>query len=151
MRGSETTHMWKIQRQKCIRLPLALCVTYSNIFVLMLFSWIILPCPSPTVSRSLFFKSVSPLLPCTQNHRFYLSRFRIHLLTLWCLSFSFWLASLCMMGSRCITQGTRNWCSVTTWKGGVGREGEGGVQEVGDKCMPMADLHWYAAEAFAIL
>ena len=81
MRGSETTYTWNIQRQKCIKLPLALCLTYSNIFVLMLFSRIILPSPCPTVSQHLFFMPLSPLLPCTQDRRYYLSRFHIHVLT----------------------------------------------------------------------
>ena len=37
----------------------------SNVHVLMLFSQIIPPSPSPAESRSLFLTSVSPLLPCT--------------------------------------------------------------------------------------
>ena len=37
---------------------------YVNVYVSMLFSQIIPPFPSPTESKSLFFMSVSPLLPC---------------------------------------------------------------------------------------
>ena len=39
--------------------------TYGTEYVLMLFSQIIPPTPSPTESKSLFFMPVSPLLPCT--------------------------------------------------------------------------------------
>ena len=38
--------------------------TYGNIYILMLFSELFPPFPSPTMSISLFSKSVSPLLPC---------------------------------------------------------------------------------------
>ena len=41
----------------------------------MLFSQTILPSPSPTESKSLFFTSVSLLLPRIQGHRYYLSKF----------------------------------------------------------------------------
>ena len=43
----------------CIKLGLVICFTYGNIHVLMLFSQIIPPLPSPTESKSLFFTSVS--------------------------------------------------------------------------------------------
>ena len=48
----------------CTELPLTVYFTYGNLYVSMLFSQNIPPSPSPTVSRSLFFMSVSPLLPC---------------------------------------------------------------------------------------
>ena len=47
-----------------IKLPLAIYFAYGNMYVSMLLSQIIPPSPSPTVSKSLFFMSVSPLLPC---------------------------------------------------------------------------------------
>ena len=47
----------------CIRPGLAICFTYGNIHVSVLFSQFILPSPSPTESKSLFFISVSLLLP----------------------------------------------------------------------------------------
>ena len=47
----------------CIEPGLAICFTYVNIHVLILFSQIIPPSPSPTESNSLFFTSVSLLLP----------------------------------------------------------------------------------------
>ena len=53
----------------CRELALVIYFTYGNAHVSMLFSQIILPSPSPTESRSLFFTSVSPLLPCTQNRQ----------------------------------------------------------------------------------
>ena len=46
----------------CIELTLAICSTYGDVYVLMLFSQIIPPSPSPTESKSLFCMSVSPLL-----------------------------------------------------------------------------------------
>ena len=48
-----------------IKLALFICFTYDNVYVSMLFSQIIPLSPSPTESKSLFFMSVSPLLPCT--------------------------------------------------------------------------------------
>ena len=48
----------------CIELSLVTQSTYGNVQVSMLFSQIIPPSPSPTESRSLFFMSVSPWLPC---------------------------------------------------------------------------------------
>ena len=44
----------------CIKLALAMYFTYGNVHVLILFSQIIPPSPSPTESKSLFFTSVSP-------------------------------------------------------------------------------------------
>ena len=46
----------------CIEPGLAICFTYDNIHVSMLFSQIIPPLPSPTESKSLFFISVFLLL-----------------------------------------------------------------------------------------
>ena len=48
----------------CIELALVICYTYGNIHVSMLFSHIIPPSLSPTEFSSLFFTSVSLLLPC---------------------------------------------------------------------------------------
>ena len=45
-----------------IKLGLVICFIYGNVFVSLLFSQIILPSP-PTESRSIFFRSLSPLLP----------------------------------------------------------------------------------------
>ena len=47
----------------CIELALSICFTYGTVHVSMLFSQLIPPTP-PTESQSLFFTSVSPLLPC---------------------------------------------------------------------------------------
>ena len=47
-----------------IKLPLAIYFIYGNMCVSMLYFQIILPSPSHTVSTSLFFMSLSPLLPC---------------------------------------------------------------------------------------
>ena len=45
-------------------LALVICFTYGNARVSMLFSQITPPSTSPIESKSLFFTSVSPLLPC---------------------------------------------------------------------------------------
>ena len=69
--------------------------TYGSIYVSMLFSQIVLPSPPPTVSPSLFFMSVSPLLPCTYHWWYSLSRFCIYALVQnICLSTSDLLHSL---------------------------------------------------------
>ena len=46
------------------KLPLSVYFTDGNVYISMLFSQIIPPSPSFTVSQSLFFMSVFPLLPC---------------------------------------------------------------------------------------
>ena len=48
----------------CIQPGLAICITPDNIHILMLFSQIIPPSPSPTESKSLFYTSVSLFLSC---------------------------------------------------------------------------------------
>ena len=48
----------------CIPPGLAICFTLDNIHVLMLFSQIIPPLPSPLESKSLFYTSVSLFLSC---------------------------------------------------------------------------------------
>ena len=48
-----------------IKLALVIYFTYPKVYVSMLFLQIIPPSPSPTESISLFFMSVSSLLPCT--------------------------------------------------------------------------------------
>ena len=60
--------------------PLTACFTYGNIYVSVLFSQIILPSPSPTEFKSLFFMSVSHILPCVQDHQYHLSRFHVYVL-----------------------------------------------------------------------
>ena len=54
---------------------LAIYFTYDNIHLSMLFSQIIPPSPSPTRSKSLFFTSVSLLLPHIKDHCYHLSKF----------------------------------------------------------------------------
>ena len=47
-----------------IKLALVVYFTYGDEYVSVLFSQTIPPSPPPTESKSLFFTSVSPLLPC---------------------------------------------------------------------------------------
>ena len=65
----------------------------------MLFSQIFPPSPSPTVSKSPSFMSVSPLLPCTQDHQYYLYRFHLYALI---YNMSFALTFFCIVRSRFI-------------------------------------------------
>ena len=48
-----------------IKFPLAIYFIYGDIYVSTLFSQITPPSPSPTMSKSLFFMSLSALLSCT--------------------------------------------------------------------------------------
>ena len=64
----------------CIKPGLVICFTYDNIHVSMLFSQIILPSPSPTESKRLFYTSVSLLLSRTQGYCYHLSKFYIYAL-----------------------------------------------------------------------
>ena len=65
------------------------------------FSHIILPSPSPTESKRLFNTSVSLLLSRMQGYRYHLSKFHLCISILY-WSFSFWLTSLCIIGSSFI-------------------------------------------------
>ena len=56
------------------------CFTDGNTHVSTLCSQIFPPLPSPTESKSLFFTSVSLLLPCIKDHRYCLSKFHIYVL-----------------------------------------------------------------------
>ena len=60
------------------------------------------PPPSPTESKRLFYTSVSLLLSCIQGYGYHLSKFHIYRVSIlyWC--FSFWLTSLCIIGSSFI-------------------------------------------------
>ena len=50
-------------------------------------------------SKRLFFTSVSLLLSHTEGHCYHLSKFHIYVLLYWYWCFSFWLTSLCIIGS----------------------------------------------------
>ena len=64
----------------CIEPGLAIHFTYDNLHVSMPFSQIILPSPSTTESKRLFYTSVSLLLSRIQGHHYHLSKFHIYAL-----------------------------------------------------------------------
>ena len=83
----------------CIEPGLAIYFTDDNIHISMQFSQIIPPSPSPTESKRLVYTSVSLLLSGIQSYCYHLSKFHVSILY-WC--FSFWLTSLCIIGSSFI-------------------------------------------------
>ena len=64
----------------CIQPWLAICYTCDNSHVSMPFSHIILPSPSPTESKRLFYTSVSLLLSRIQGYHYHLSKLHIYAL-----------------------------------------------------------------------
>ena len=77
-------------------------VSYVIVYVSMPFSQIIPPSPSPIESKRLFYTSVSLLLSRTQGYHYHLSIFHIYALVYCIEVFSFWLISLCIIGSSFI-------------------------------------------------
>ena len=88
----------------CIEHRLAIRFLHDSIHVSMPFSQIIPPSSSPTESKSPFYTSVSLLLSHIQGYHYHLSKFHIPYICVsilyWC--FSFWLTSLCIIGSSFI-------------------------------------------------
>ena len=86
----------------CIEPGLATRFIHDIMHVSMPFSQIFPPSPSPTESIRLFYTSVTLLLSRTQGYCYHLSKFHICVYSIlyWC--FSFWLTSLCIIGSSFI-------------------------------------------------
>ena len=85
----------------CIEPGLATRFIYDILHVSMPFSQILPPSPFPTESIRLFYTSVSLLLSCIQGYCYHLSKFHIYVLV-YCIGVSFWLTSLCIIGSSFI-------------------------------------------------
>ena len=83
----------------CIEPGLAIRFTYDNIHVSMPFSKLSSNPRLLSESKRLFYTTVSLLLSPIQAYYYYLSKFHIYALVYcyWC--FSFWLTSLCIIGS----------------------------------------------------
>ena len=76
-------------------------VSYVILYMFsMSFSQIIPPSPSPTESKRLFYTSVSLLLSRMQGYHYHLSKYICVSILYW--FFSFWLTSLCIIGSSYI-------------------------------------------------
>ena len=84
------------------KFPLAICFTYDDVYVSMLLSQFIPPCPSSTVSTSLFSMYAFLLLPYKQVHQYHFFQTPYTCINTRYLFFSFWLTSLCIRGSRLI-------------------------------------------------
>ena len=84
----------------CIELGLVIYFTYGNIYVSMLFSQIIPPLPSSTESKSLFLMFSFSVLHIGSLLPSFKTPYRRANIFYWC--FSFWLTSLCIIGSSFI-------------------------------------------------
>ena len=86
----------------CIKHRLAIRFLHYSTHVSMPFFQIIPLSPSPSESKSPFYTSVSLLLSYIQGHHCHLSKFPYICVSIlyWC--FSFWLTSLCIIGSSFI-------------------------------------------------
>ena len=91
---------------------LAICFTYDNLHVLIPFSHIIPPSPSPTESKRLFYTSVSLLLSHIQGYHYHLSKFHIYALV-YCIGVFFFLAYLTLYNGLQFHKASRA-CSVVS-------------------------------------
>ena len=86
----------------CIKHRLEIRFLHDSIHVSVPFSQLISPSPSPSESKSPLYTSVSLLLARIQGHHYHLSKIHIYVLVQCIGVFSFWLTSLCIIGSSFI-------------------------------------------------
>ena len=85
----------------CIQLGLLICFTLHSILASMLFSWNIPPSPSPRVQKSVLYTCVS-FSVLHIGLSFPSSKIQYIWVSILYWSLSFWLTSLCIMGSNLI-------------------------------------------------
>ena len=73
----------------------AICFTHCRVYMSMQLSQFGPSSPSPSVSTSLLWMSVSLFLPCKWVHQYHFSSSHMHVL-ISDICFTFWLTSLCM-------------------------------------------------------
>ena len=81
------------------KFPLAVCFTYDNVDMSVLFSILFPPSPCPSPWPQV--RSPCPYLHCSPAHMCVSTIIYVPCICLnvWCLSFSFWLLSLCLNSS----------------------------------------------------